>query len=98
MSELRNYMTSAEVSVFSGATLRQLQWWDERALVSPRIIVHRKCYTLEQGERCRRLAQLRRAGASLQQIKRFKLLDKAFVSVVGVRKPTLVGDVMVVPR
>ena len=39
---------SADVARIAGVSLRQMQWWDERKLVSPRIKDHRRVYTTEQ--------------------------------------------------
>ena len=36
--------TSGEVSRIAGVSLRQLQWWDERNVVSPRQEGHRRVY------------------------------------------------------
>ena len=36
--------TSSEVSEVANVSLRQLQWWDERKVVSPRHEVHRRVY------------------------------------------------------
>ena len=35
---------SADVARMAGVSLRQMQWWDERKLVSPRIEHHRRVY------------------------------------------------------
>ena len=35
---------SADVARLAGISLRQLQWWDERKLVSPRQEGHRRVY------------------------------------------------------
>jgi DNA-binding transcriptional MerR regulator len=92
------YMTTAEVAAFSGATLRQLQWWDERGILRPeRIELHSRLYTQEAAARARKLAILRAAGASLQEIRRYKLLEKGFESATRVDKPTLIAGVMVIP-
>jgi DNA-binding transcriptional MerR regulator len=39
---------SADVARLAGISLRQLQWWDERKLVSPRQEDHRRVYVPEQ--------------------------------------------------
>jgi hypothetical protein len=36
---------SKDVSDISGISLRQLQWWDERKVVSPQQAEHRRIYT-----------------------------------------------------
>jgi len=62
--------TSAEVSRVSGVSLRQLQWWDERKVVSPRHQGHRRVYQAEEVIEITVIAELRRKGFSLQKIRR----------------------------
>ena len=40
--------TSGEVSEISGVSLRQLQWWDEQNVVSPKQDGHRRVYEPHQ--------------------------------------------------
>ena len=79
-----------------GITRRQLQWWDEQGYVKPAQILHRRLYSPEQLEQLRKMAKLRKAGVSLQQIRRLGLLKLSFTSVVKVRKPVMMGDVLLV--
>ena len=62
--------TSSEVSSIAGVTLRQLQWWDERKVVSPRHEGHRRVYQPAQVVEITVIAELRRKGFSLQKIRR----------------------------
>ena len=62
--------TSAEVSRVSGVSLRQLQWWDERKVVSPRHEGHKRLYLTEEVVEVTVIAELRRKGFSLQKIRR----------------------------
>ena len=62
--------TSAEVSRISGVSLRQLQWWDEKKVVSPRHEGHRRIYEAEEVIEITVIAELRRKGFSLQKIRR----------------------------
>jgi DNA-binding transcriptional MerR regulator len=50
--------------------LRQLQWWDERKVVSPRHEGHRRVYSAEEVIEITVIAELRRKGFSLQKIRR----------------------------
>jgi DNA-binding transcriptional MerR regulator len=50
--------------------LRQLQWWDERKVVSPRHEGHRRIYLAEEVVEITVIAELRRKGFSLQKIRR----------------------------
>jgi DNA-binding transcriptional MerR regulator len=61
---------SADVARIAGISLRQLQWWDERKLVSARIDDHRRIYTPEQVLEILTVAALRRKGLSLQRIRK----------------------------
>jgi DNA-binding transcriptional MerR regulator len=62
--------TSAEVARIAGVSLRQLQWWDERNVVSPRQDGHRRIYLPEEVIEIAVIAELRRKGFSLQKIRR----------------------------
>lgn len=66
---VRTY-TSSEVSRIAGVSLRQLQWWDERKVVSPRHEGHRRIYDPEEVVEITVIAELRRKGFSLQKIRR----------------------------
>jgi DNA-binding transcriptional MerR regulator len=62
--------TSTDVSRISGVSLRQLQWWDERNVVSPRQDGHRRVYLPHEVIEVSVIAELRRKGFSLQKIRR----------------------------
>lgn len=62
--------TSSQVSEIAGVSLRQLQWWDERKVVSPRHEGHRRIYLPEEVIEITVIAELRRKGFSLQKIRR----------------------------
>jgi DNA-binding transcriptional MerR regulator len=62
--------TSDEVARISGVSLRQLQWWDERKMVSPRQEGHRRIYLQQEVVEVSVIAELRRKGFSLQKIRR----------------------------
>lgn len=62
--------TSSEVSQVAGVSLRQLQWWDERKVVSPRHEGHRRVYLAPEVVEITVIAELRRKGFSLQKIRR----------------------------
>ncbi len=61
---------SSEVSRIARVSLRQLQWWDERHVVSPRHQGHRRMYTAEEVLEVTVIAELRRKGFSLQKLRR----------------------------
>jgi DNA-binding transcriptional MerR regulator len=62
--------SSLEVSAVAGVSLRQLQWWDERKVVSPRHEGHRRIYYPAEVVEITVIAELRRKGFSLQKIRR----------------------------
>ena len=62
--------SSVEVSTLASVSLRQLQWWDERKVVSPRHEGHRRVYFPTEVIEITVIAELRRKGFSLQKIRR----------------------------
>jgi DNA-binding transcriptional MerR regulator len=58
---------SKDVSDISGISLRQLQWWDERKVVSPQQAEHRRLYTYQQVLEILTIAEFRQKGMSLQK-------------------------------
>jgi DNA-binding transcriptional MerR regulator len=63
-SEEKTY-SSADVADIAGVSLRQLQWWDERKVVSPRHEGHRRVYYRAEVVEITVIAELRRKGFSL---------------------------------
>ena len=61
---------SSEVARICGVSLRQLQWWDERSVVSPRQDGHKRVYLPQEVLEVSVIAELRRKGFSLQKIRR----------------------------
>lgn len=62
--------SSSDVARVAGISLRQLQWWDERHVVSPQHHGHKRVYSPEQVVEITVIAELRRKGFSLQKIRR----------------------------
>jgi DNA-binding transcriptional MerR regulator len=62
--------SSSEVAEVAAVSLRQLQWWDERKVVSPRHEGHRRIYFPAEVIEITVIAELRRKGFSLQKIRR----------------------------
>ena len=62
--------SSSDVAQIAGVSLRQLQWWDERKVVSPRHEGHRRVYFPAEVVEITVIAELRRKGFSLQKIRR----------------------------
>jgi DNA-binding transcriptional MerR regulator len=65
--------TSNAVSRSVGVTLRQLQWWDERSLVSPLQSNHRRIYGPRQLAEIRLIAALRKKKISLQKCRQIMI-------------------------
>ncbi len=61
--------TSLDVSEVTEVSLRQLQWWDEQGLVSPRQSGHRRLYTKFEVLQVSLINGLRKKGISLQKIR-----------------------------
>ena len=67
---LKTY-TSLECAQVARVSLRQLQWWDERKVVSHAARkAHRRVYSAEEVIEITVIAELRRKGFSLQKIRR----------------------------
>src|SRR4030081_3882529 len=62
--------TRSDVSDIAQVSLRQLQWWDERKVVSPQHEGHRRVYFAAEVIEITVIAELRRKGFSLQKIRR----------------------------
>ena len=81
MTELKETYSAREVAAMTGLTARQLQWWDSRRLFSAHVAPRRtdrggfteRRYTPVDVLELRVLAELRRQGVSVAQLRR--LLD-----------------------
>ena len=65
-----NVFSSEEVAALTRVTPRQLQWWDERGVVSPEHQGHRRRYRLEELIEVSIISELRQKGFSLQKIRK----------------------------
>ena len=75
-------MTTWQVSRRTGATLRQLQWWDEQGVVFPIAREgHERLWDLADVNRVLFVVQLRRRGISLQRVRR--MLKRHAVDLLG---------------
>jgi DNA-binding transcriptional MerR regulator len=87
-AEQEQFYTSSDVARISGVSLRQLQWWDERNVVSPRQDGHRRVYAPDEVVEVSVIAALRKKGFSLQKIRRVlrylqKEMGKRLADAVG---------------
>lgn len=62
--------SSSDVAKVANVSLRQLQWWDERKVVSAQHGGHRRLYGPRDVIEITVIAELRRKGFSLQRIRR----------------------------
>lgn len=80
----QEHFTSGDVARIAGVSLRQLQWWDERSVVSPRQEGHRRVYLPQEVVEVSVIAELRRKGFSLQKIRRvLRFLQKEMGKRLG---------------
>jgi len=62
--------SSNQVAALTGISLRQLQWWDERGLVSPARQGRNRLYSLADLTEISVICELRQRGFSLQRVRR----------------------------
>lgn len=71
--------SSREVIDLTGATARQLQWWDERGVVKPERVGHRRVYSMQNVMEVAVICELRRKGFPLQRVRKvMRLLQREF--------------------
>jgi len=76
---MQDRFTSHEVIRLTGITPRQLQWWDERGIVRPERVGHRRLYSLNQLTEMAVVSELRRKGFSLAGVRKvMRFLDREF--------------------
>src|SRR5437879_10205891 len=62
--------SSNQVAALTGISLRQLQWWDERGLVSPARQGRCRLYSLADLTEISVICELRRKGFSMQRVRK----------------------------
>lgn len=67
MTPPRQRYSTAEVAAMTGASLRQLQWWDCEGGIQPAREGQRRLYSDEQVTLVRKVVQLRAAGVGLKR-------------------------------
>ena len=80
--------SSNQVVALTGISLRQLQWWDERGLVSPAREGRNRLYSLADLTEISVICELRERGFSLQRVRRVirflqREMGKRLVETVG---------------
>jgi DNA-binding transcriptional MerR regulator len=74
-----DHFSSHEVIALTGVTARQLQWWDERGVVKPERVGHRRLYSMQRVMEMAVICELRRKGFSLQGVRKvMRFLDREF--------------------
>jgi DNA-binding transcriptional MerR regulator len=76
---LQDRFTSREVIELTRITPRQLQWWDERGIVVPARLGHKRLYSMEDLAEVAVICELRRRGFSLQRVRKvIRFLQREF--------------------
>ena len=80
--------SSHEVIALTGITARQLQWWDERGVVKPQRVGHRRLYSMENLTEIAVICEFRRKGFSLQGVRKVmrflaREFGKGLAEIVG---------------
>jgi DNA-binding transcriptional MerR regulator len=76
---MQDRFSSLEVMALTGITARQLQWWDERGVVKPDRVGHRRLYSMQNVMEMAVICELRRKGFPLQGVRRvMRLLQREF--------------------
>ena len=76
---MQQQFSSNDVVALTGITPRQLQWWDERGIVAPARLGHRRIYNWDELVTVAVICQLRRRGFSLQRMRKvIGFLQKEF--------------------
>jgi len=71
--------TSQEVIRLIGITPRQLQWWDEKGVVTAEREGHKRLYSADRLTELAVISELRRKGFSLQGVRKvMRFLDREF--------------------
>ena len=95
--------STEEVSIISGASKRQLQWWDEEGYLKPEKRPRRhgggtvRAYTEGQAREAMRIAEKRRLHRFPMTGEVFKLLSEHDGPVIVTGKPVKVGTTLVIP-
>ncbi|MGI8742657.1 MAG: MerR family transcriptional regulator [Bryobacteraceae bacterium] len=69
LGQVRHLFSSNDVSRIAQVSLRQLQWWDERGLISPHHESHRRFYQPLEVLEILIMTELRRKGLSLGKLR-----------------------------
>ena len=76
---MQGSFTSFDMVRLTGISARQLQWWDERGIVVPSRLGHRRVYSFEDLTEVAVICELRRKGFSLQRVRKvIRFLEKEF--------------------
>jgi len=71
--------SSRDVVAMTGVTARQLQWWDERGVIKPERVGHRRLYSMQNLTEITVICQLRRKGFPLQGVRKvIRFLQREF--------------------
>jgi DNA-binding transcriptional MerR regulator len=81
---MADQFSSRDVIALTGITARQLQWWDERGIVKPLRVGHRRMYSTQNIMEMAVISELRRKGFSLQGVRTvMRFLQREFGKGLG---------------
>ena len=76
---MQERFSSQEVIALTAVTARQLQWWDERGVVKPQRVGHRRLYSMQNLTEMAVICELRRKGFPLQKVRKvMRFLEREF--------------------
>ena len=76
---MQDRFPSHDVIALTGITARQLQWWDERGVVKPERVGHRRLYSMQNLTEIAVICELRRKGFSLHGVRKvMRFLEREF--------------------
>jgi DNA-binding transcriptional MerR regulator len=76
---MQDRFSSQEVIALTGVTARQLQWWDERGVVKPQRVGHRRLYSMQNLTEMAVICEFRRKGFPLQKVRKvMRFLEREF--------------------
>jgi DNA-binding transcriptional MerR regulator len=76
---MQDSFSSQEVIALTSVTARQLQWWDERGVVKPQRVGHRRLYSMQNLTEMAVISELRRKGFPLQRVRKvMRFLEREF--------------------
>jgi len=96
---MENMYSTKQVSRLSGASLRQLQWWDETGLLQPLGKVgNSRVYTVEQMNQAKKIVAILDAGGTLKNAREGSQKEFKDVVRLSAGQVITIGNTLVVSR